>query len=91
MNTEKVLNAIQNRKKPITRERLGAVTRIPDREVRESIQHLRDQGYPIMNDKSGKGYKIARTEAERDQIVADYEHRIKSMRKTVRALKRAEL
>ena len=55
-----ILEALQNRKTPIKREHLNKlVNHLNDREMREIIEQLVREGYPIVNFQDGKGYLLS--------------------------------
>lgn len=57
-----------------------------DRNVRDSIKELRDNGYPIISTSGKAGYYY--DENSVDAIIADYSSRIAQMSRTIKALRR---
>ena len=73
-NVLKHLN-IKNR---VTRRELQILTGYTDRAVRLCIEDLRLNGIIIHADETGKGYKLASTEFEKNQTKRLFESRIES-------------
>ncbi len=57
-----------------------------DRNVRDSIKELRDNGYPIISTSGKAGYYY--DENSVDAIIADYSSRIAQMSRTIKALRK---
>ncbi|MEL7656095.1 MAG: hypothetical protein AAGU75_09320 [Bacillota bacterium] len=57
-----------------------------DRNIRDSIKELRDEGYPIISTSGKAGYYY--DENSIDAIIADYTSRIAQMSKTINALRK---
>ena len=70
----------------ISREHLSAYCRASDRQVRDAIAELRNQGYPIVSNSGAPGYYY--DPGKVDEIIADMESRIQKMARTVRAMRR---
>ena len=71
--------------KRISRANLSAYCRASDRQVRDAIKQLRDEGYPIISNSGGAGYYF--DPSRKDEIIADLESRIQKMSRTVKALR----
>lgn len=85
----KVLECVQLYTDPqvrISREHLSAYCRASDRQVRDAIAELRNQGYPIVSNSGTPGYYY--DPSKMDEIIADMESRISKMAQTVRAMRR---
>lgn len=55
-----ILTILQNRNTPIKRESLRKMVKdIDDRDMRNIIEQLVKDGYPIVNFQDGKGYKLS--------------------------------
>ena len=69
-----------------TRLQLATILRTPDRKVRKRIEELRKQGYKIYSNPTGKGYKLATTEKEENELFRTYASRIESETETLRRM-----
>ena len=71
----------------VTRAELEAITGKCDRVNREHIEQMRRDGSPIINNRDGKGYKMAETPEELDQFLKmEYWAKIKKMIGTANAM-----
>lgn len=64
----------------------GYYNQTVDRNIRNSITELRNEGYPIISTSGKAGYYY--DENSIDAIIADYSSRIAQMSRTIKALRR---
>jgi biotin operon repressor len=74
-------------KKPITRYALSRGLGINDREVRNQIQILRNEGYPIVSHSSKSGYYYGTSE-EVQECIREYYSRANNILRTARNMER---
>lgn len=75
-----VLTILQNRNIPIKRETLRRMTKnINDRELRETIEQLVKDGYPIVNFQDGKGYLLSYNPADNRRMEKQEMARLKNI------------
>jgi len=84
-----ILAILSKSKKPISRDSLAARIGVSDRELRKQIQALREQGHPICSDSHGSGgYHLARSDADLDSFLRQYESHATHILTASRAIRR---
>lgn len=92
---EKVLKILSKARKPMPRVKLQFAiygttdNRNNDRAIQSVIHSLRRLGYVIVSNSNHSGYKLATTQAEVDQYVAEREKAAKQMIKTAMQVRKA--
>ena len=71
--------------KRVTRWQLHVRLRVDEREIRDAVQHLREDGEPICITKDGLGYWYGTDEEYESTVIADYLSRMGSMGRIVKA------
>lgn len=85
--SERLLEVLTD--KPQSKWTLAQMLNTNERHIRRSIQELRNNGYIIVAHSINKGYRLG-TEADRDGMIREYESRIASMSKTLKAMKQGK-
>ncbi len=75
-----------SRELPATRAELAIISKLPDREVRETIARLRNAGMRIASTSGSKGYWMCQDAADYAALRGEYMRRIASISKTVKAM-----
>ncbi len=75
-----------SKEKPMSRHAYAVIARTDERAVRRAIHDLRNEGIRICSDSHGRGYWIAKDEAEYEAFRAEYVSRARDIMKTAKAM-----